>query len=158
MLLHCGSSCERPDGDVMLRTHFRFPDGDGFPIHLSTAPSGGLRISDRGHTLMHISYDHEVDAFLDGTRGALLERIVAESGLLQHQGAFCLDTTAEGLPEALFRLGQALTRIYDLTFLSLERWLYVLRRFGRSPRHSCGRVKDGARLPTGHPKCGGVHR
>ena len=109
---------QRPDGDLMLRTHFRFPDGDGFPIHLSTAPSGGIRISDRGHTLMHISYDHDIDAFLEGTRGALLERIVAESGVLQEQGAFCLDTTAEGLPEALFQLGQALTRIYDLTFLS----------------------------------------
>lgn len=122
--LLCRRLCEdvvvdqRPGGDFMLRTYFRFPDGDGFPIHLSAAPSGGLRISDRGHTLMHISYDHDVDAFLEGTRGALLERIVAESGLLQQQGAFCLDTTAERLPEALFQLGQALTRIYDLTFLS----------------------------------------
>ena len=109
---------QRPDGDVMLRTHFRFPDGDGCPIHLSTAPSGGLRLSDRGHTLMHISYDHEIDAFLEGTRGALLERIVAESGLLQQQGAFCVDTTEDRLPDALIQLGQALTRIYDLTFLS----------------------------------------
>ena len=122
--LLCRRLCEdvivdqRPDGDVMLHTHFRFPDGDGFPIHLSTAPSGGLRLSDRGHTLMHISYDHDVDAFLEGTRGALLERIVAESGLLQREGAFCVDTTAERLPDALFQLGQALTRIYDLTFLS----------------------------------------
>ena len=122
--LLCQRLCEdivvecRPDGDLMLRTHFRFPDGDGFPIHISPAPSGGIRLSDRGHTLMHISYDHDVDAFLDGTRGALLERIVAESGLQQQQGAFCMDTTPEQLPTALFQLGQALTRIYDLTFLS----------------------------------------
>lgn len=109
---------QRPDGDVMLHTHFRFPDGDRCPIHLSTAPRGGLRLSDRGHTLMHISYDHEIDAFLEGTRGALLERIVAESGLLQQQGAFCVDTTADRLPDALCQLGQALTRIYDLTILS----------------------------------------
>lgn len=109
---------QRPDGDLMLHTHFRFPDGDVFPIHLSKAPSGGLRLSDRGHTLMHISYDHDIDVFLEGTRGALLERIVAESGILQQQGAFCVDTTAERLPDALFQLGQALTRIYDLTFLS----------------------------------------
>ena len=122
--LLCRRLCEdvmvdqRPDGDLMLHTHFRFPDGDGFPIHLSEAPSGGLRLSDRGHTLMHISYDHDIDVFLEGTRGALLERIVAESGLLQQQGAFCVDTTTERLPDALFQLGQALTRIYDLTFLS----------------------------------------
>ena len=69
-------------------------------------------------TLMHISYDHDLDAFMDGTRGALLERIVAESGLQREGGAFCLDTPPDKLPEALFQLGQALTRIYDLTFLS----------------------------------------
>lgn len=108
----------RPDGALMLRTQFRFPDGDGFPIHLSEAPSGGLRLSDRGHTLMRISYDHDVDAFMDGTRGALLERITTESGLQRENGAFSLDTPAENLPVALFRFGQALTSIYNLTFLS----------------------------------------
>ena len=122
--LLCRKLCEdvsierRPDGDLMLRTHFRFPDGDGFPIHVSSAPGGGIRLSDRGHTLMHISYDHDVDAFMEGTRGALLERIVAESGVRLEQGAFCLDAMPGHVPEALFRLGQALTRIYDLTFLS----------------------------------------
>ena len=107
----------RPDGALMLRTPLRFPDGDGFPIHVSEAPSGGLHLSDRGHTLMHISYDHDVDAFMDGTRGALLERIVAESGVQRQGGAFCVDTPADRLPEALFQLGQALTRIYDLALL-----------------------------------------
>ena len=110
-----------PDGALMLRTQFRFPDGDGFPIHLSEAPPGGFRLSDRGHTLMHISYDHDVDAFMDGTRGALLERIVAESGVQRQGGEFCVDTPADRLPSALFQLGQALTRIYDLTFLSRSR-------------------------------------
>lgn len=108
----------RPDGALMLRTQFRFPDGDGFPIHLSESPAGGLRLSDRGHTLMRISYDHDVDAFMDGTRGALLERITTESGLQRENGAFSLDTPAENLPVALFRFGQALTSIYNLTFLS----------------------------------------
>jgi len=102
----------------MVRTHFEFPDGDRYPIHLSEPPYGGLRLSDRGHTLMHISYEHDVDSFLDGTRGMLLERIMAESGLEWDGGAFCLDTTSERLPEAVFRFGQSLTRIYDLTFLS----------------------------------------
>lgn len=108
----------RPDGALMLRTQFQFPDGDGFPIHLSDAPAGGLRLSDGGHTLMHISYDHDVDAYMEGTRGALLERIVAESKVQRQGGEFFLDTPAENLPSALFRLGQALTRIYDLTLLS----------------------------------------
>ena len=122
--LLCERLCEdvrvdpRPDGELMLRTHFEFPDGDRYPIHLSEAASGGFRLSDRGHTLMHISYEHDVDSFVDGTRGMLLERIMSESGLQWDGGAFCFDTSAERLPEAVFQFGQALTRIYDLTFLS----------------------------------------
>ena len=108
----------RPDGALMLRTHFEFPDGDRYPIHLSEAPTGGLRLSDRGHTLMHISYEHDIDAFMDGTRGMLMERIMGESGLQWDGGAFCLDTSPERLPEAIFNFGQALTRVYDLTLLS----------------------------------------
>ena len=122
--LLCARRCEdvqideRPDGALMLRTHFRFPDGDGFPFHLSAAPSGGLRLSDHGHTLMHISYEHDIDSFLTGTRGMLLERIVGESGLNRDGGTFSVDTPAERLPEAIFSFGQALTRIYNLTLLS----------------------------------------
>ena len=116
----CEDVCvaHRPDGALVLRTHFAFPDGDRYPIHVSQAASGGLRLSDRGHTLMHISYEHDVDAFMDGTRGMLMERILGESGLEQDGGAFSLDTSPEQLPEAIFNFGQALTRIYDLTVLS----------------------------------------
>ena len=109
---------ERPNGGLMLRTHFTFPDGDGYPLHLSEAPAGGLRLSDHGHTLMHISYEHDIDSFLTGTRGMLLDRIVGESGLNHESGVFSVDTPPERLPEAIFSFGQALTRINDLTLLS----------------------------------------
>lgn len=110
----------RPDGALMLRTRFAFPDGDRYPIHLSELATGGLRLSDRGHTLMHISYEHDVDSFLDGGRGALLERIMGETGLRWDGdgGAFCLDTAPEDLSRAVIAFGQALTRVYDLTLLS----------------------------------------
>ena len=122
--LLCERLCEdvrierRPDGAWMLRTHFQFPDGDRYPIHLSESASGGFRLSDHGHTLMHVSYEHDIDSFMDGTRGMLLERLMGESGLQWDNGAFCLDTAPERLPEAVFQFGQALTRIYDLTLLS----------------------------------------
>lgn len=108
----------RPDNALMIRTQFEFPDGDRYPIHLSEIKPGGLRLSDRGHTLMHMSYEHDVDSFLDGPRGMLLERIMGESGLQWDGGAFCLDTSPEGISDAIFRFGQALTRVYDLTLLS----------------------------------------
>ncbi len=109
---------QRPDGTLMLRTHFEFPDGDSYPFYLSEAASGGLRLSDRGHTLMHISYEHDIDSFLDGTRGVLMEKIEAETSLERKGGEFHIDTSAEKLAETIFAFGQALTRIYDLTLLS----------------------------------------
>ena len=48
----------------------------------------------------------------------LLERIMGESGLQWDGGALCFDTIPDRLPEAVFQFGQALTRVYDLTFLS----------------------------------------
>lgn len=122
--LLCDRMCEdvrvdqRPNGDFVVRTHFAFPDGDGYPFHLTQAPAGGLRLTDRGHTLMHISYEHDLDAFLAGTRGMLLERIISESDVHHDNGVFSVDAPADQLPEAIFRLGQALTRVYDLTLLS----------------------------------------
>lgn len=123
----CDRMCEdvqlsrRPDGELMVHTHFEFPDGDRFPIHVSKTGIGGVRLSDYGHTLMHISYEHDIDNFLEGTRGQLLERIVSEAGINWNGGEFFYDSSVEGLPEAIFRFGQALTRVYDLTFLSRSR-------------------------------------
>ena len=108
----------RPDGQMLIRTGFTFPDGDSFPFRLSETPSGGIRLSDSGHTLMHISYEHEIDAFLQGTRGALMERILNEAGVTEDGGSIFLETSLERLPQAIFALGQTLTRVYDLTLLS----------------------------------------
>lgn len=108
----------RPDGALMLRTGFEFPDGDRFPIHVSDVGSGGVRLSDRGHTLMHLSYEHDIDAFLKGTRGALLDQIVTEANIHRQGAVLSLHTSIADLPGAIFRYGQALTRIYDLSFLS----------------------------------------
>ena len=34
------------------------------------------KLSDRGHTLMHVSYEHDVDSFYEGARASLREQIV----------------------------------------------------------------------------------
>ena len=110
----------RPDGQLMLGAEFEFPDGDRYPIYLSEEP-GGVRLSDKGDTLMRISYDHDIDAFLAGSRGLLVERILGEERVGQDGGVFYLDTPTDRLSDALFRYGRALTRIYDLTLHSRSR-------------------------------------
>ncbi len=111
----------RPDGVLMLDTPFTFPDGDRYPVYISADSDGNIVLSDRGHTLMHISYEHDVDALFDGTRAALREQIVRELDIQEEKGAFSVRAEPGGIAEAAFRLGQGLTKIYDLTFLSRER-------------------------------------
>ncbi len=109
---------ERDDGVLMLDTPFTFPDGDHYPIYLSETRTGGVMLSDRGHTLMHISYEHDVDVFFDGTRAALREQVVREAGIEEREGVFSVEVAPDQLADALFNFGQALTKVYDLTFLS----------------------------------------
>ena len=111
----------RDDGVLMLDTPFTFPDGDHYAIYLSDTPSGAVLLSDRGHTLMHVSYEHDVDAFYEGPRAALRERIVREAGIEEHDGVFSVETAPDQVADAVFRLGQALTKVYDLTFLGSAR-------------------------------------
>lgn len=109
---------KRPDGVLMLRTGFEFPDGDRFAIRIEEAATGGVRLTDYGYTIMHLSYDHDVDAILKGARGVLLDQIVREGGVERDGAVFYLDTPVARLPGAIFRFGQVLTRIYELGLLS----------------------------------------
>ena len=111
----------RHDDVLMLESPFTFPDGDHYPIYLSETSSGGVKLSDRGHTLMHVSYDHDVDTFYEGARASLREQIVRENGIDEEEGIFSMETPPDQVTAALFRFGQALTKFHDLTFLSRER-------------------------------------
>ena len=112
---------QRQDDVLMIESPFTFPDGDHFPIYLTETTGGVIKLSDRGHTLMHVSYEHDVDLFYDGARASLREQIVRECGLKEDEGIFSIEAPPDEVAAALFRFGQALTKIHDLTFLSRER-------------------------------------
>ena len=106
------------DGSIMLDTPFQLPDGDIFPIELMEAENGLIRLTDRGFTYMRISIYDDVDALEAGRRGELLQRVVKESRVEWDYGEVYLETAPEKLAEAAILFGQALTRIWDLTYLS----------------------------------------
>ncbi len=112
---------KRDDGVLMLDTPFTFPDGDHFPMYLSESRTGGIVLSDRGHILMHISYEHDIDTLYDGVRASLREQIVLEHGIREDNGVFLVESSPDQLANSIFGFGQALTKIYDLTFLSRDR-------------------------------------
>ena len=113
----------RKKDKVLLETPFAYPDGDRYPLYLTETHTGGVRVSDAGHTLMHLSYENDVEKFFEGTRRLLFEHILREQGIEYDEktGEFYMEAPADRLSEAVFRLGQALTRIYDLTFLNRSR-------------------------------------
>lgn len=113
----------RKNGMVMLQTPFSYPDGDQYALYLSELSMGGIRISDGGHTLMHLSYENDVDKYFLSTRNMLLHQVVDEQGIAfaEDSGQFYIDTNITHLADSAFKLGQALTRIHDLTFLNRSR-------------------------------------
>ena len=105
----------------MLELRFTFPDGDHYPSYLTETPGGGVTLSDRGHTLMHVSYEHDVDSFHEDATASLRGQIVRESGIDEEDGIFSMEASPDQVATALFRFGQALTRVHDLTFPSRDR-------------------------------------
>ena len=109
------------EGTWAISSPFTFPDGDAFSIYLQQRSSGGWRVTDLGHTWMELSYENDVEKFRKGTRGNVLETILAESGITEEEGEFLIDCTSDDLGRSVFRLMQLVTRVHDLTFLNRER-------------------------------------
>lgn len=121
--LMCAEIQIRPKNETLLSvsTPFFFADGDPFQIYIKEMPGGILRLTDMGHTMMHLSYDNDITKFREGTRGKLFEQIKAETFLEESNGEFYIDTPTENLGFNIFRLSQGLTKINDLTFLNRAR-------------------------------------
>lgn len=112
---------ERSDGVLMLDTPFVFPDGDNYSIYFSIEEDGHFLLSDKGNTIMHLSYKYDVDSiFNDESQYAIMLQIARNARIELDEGAgnFWVKADAKSLPETIFRFGQALTKIYDLSFIS----------------------------------------
>lgn len=108
-------------GALFLDTPFRFPDGDAYTVLLEPLSTGGFRITDAGNTLMHLSYENDIGKFREGARGKLFEQILAQMDINEDKGEFYIDTIADEVGRNVFRFGQALTKLHDLTFLNRAR-------------------------------------
>jgi len=106
---------------IRVETPFFFPDGDPYQIYIKELPGGNIRLSDMGHTFMHLSYENETSKFREGTRGNIFNQILAETSVNELNGEFFIETNVEGLVLNIFRFGQAITKINDLTFLNRAR-------------------------------------
>lgn len=123
----CNSFCteitvtQKNDDLIRVETPFLFPDGDPYQIYIRVESAGVYRLTDAGHTFMQLSYLQDYDTLRKGNREQLLSQIKLETGLKEDEGEFYIETSPENLSLDLFRFGQALTKIYDLTFLNRSR-------------------------------------
>ena len=57
--------------EAQVYVPFHFPDGDGLVVHVRTS-NGGYEVTDKAHTLLHLSYHTDVDRIrAEGTRSSL---------------------------------------------------------------------------------------
>lgn len=103
---------------LLVESPFCFPDGDPYQIYITELPTGVLRLSDMGHTMMHLSYENDIDKFRQGTRGDLFDKIISEMDVEEDLGQIFIDSLPQDVARNIFRLGQAITKINDLTFLN----------------------------------------
>lgn len=104
-----------------IETPFYFADGDPYQIFIKEMPGGIIRLTDMGHTMMHLSYENDINKFREGTRGKIFDQIKAETLIDEDNGEFFVDTSIEDIGFNVFRIGQALTKVNDLTFLNRAR-------------------------------------
>lgn len=144
----CGQAHVRPaEGGLWhVSTPFTFPDGDAYSLYLKPLDAGGLRVTDAGMTLMRLSYDSDTK-YREGTRGRLFQQILAENELHEEDGEFFMDSPADDIGASVFRFGQALTRIHDLSFLNRLR---AENTFYEDLRERLGKLVDGDRLHEGY--------
>lgn len=88
-------------------------DGDMLTAYVEQA-TAGWRISDKGSTLMRLSYENDINKLLSGARERLYNTVLLESGLQEDDGELYAEVPVDGLTMGLFSLAQGITRVEDL--------------------------------------------
>lgn len=110
-----------PKGEdrFVVRTPFRFEDGDHFAIALKREGSGWI-LTDEASTIMHLSYWLDTDAIESGNRKDIVDSSLASFAVENRDGELVIPVTENRFGDALFNFVQALTKVSDVSFLSRE--------------------------------------
>lgn len=107
------------DREAQVYVPFYFPDGDGLVVHVRRA-GGQLEITDKAHTLLHLSYHTDVERLRNGTRASLFERIRERHGIEDRDGELVAVTDQRRVGQMVFSFVQALLEISNLRNLDRE--------------------------------------
>ncbi|HRL20325.1 MAG TPA: DUF1828 domain-containing protein [Alcaligenes sp.] len=109
---HVEVAAHSPD-EAVIHLPMTARDGDYLSAYVQTS-GGGWRISDKGITMMRLSYEHDLDRLLVGARERLYQTVLKETGLQDEDGELFLYVPANALINGLFALAQGIIRIEDM--------------------------------------------
>lgn len=121
-------------------------DGDMLTAYVEPA-TAGWRISDKGSTLMRLSYENDLNKLLSGARERLYNTVLLESGLQEDDGELYSEVPLDGLSVGLFSLAQGITRVEDLGLWTRNR---VESTFSDDLREVLGRIVGRDQLAEGY--------
>src|ERR1039457_6315267 len=76
-----------------------------------------IRISDHGLTVMRLSYSFEIDT---PNKERIFDRILAENGVQDENGAIVLDAPIESLYPAILQFAQAVSKVCNMRLFKRE--------------------------------------
>lgn len=103
-----------------VSTPFLFEDGDHLVVVLKRDESG-WKLTDEGHTFMHLTYDLDERDLQQGTRQKVIDSALSTFSVDDCDGELVLRVRDDGYGNALFSYVQALLKVTDVSFLSRER-------------------------------------
>jgi hypothetical protein len=144
------------EGRFLVKTPFRFEDGDHFIIALKREGDGWV-LTDEENTIMHLSYWMDTDVLEEeGNRKEILDNSLSLFSVENRDGELVKPVTNGRFGDALFNFVQALSKVTDVSFLTRERvrstFMEDLRAFVKSkvpPNRLEFDWRDERRDPTG---------
>ena len=104
---------EKRPGILQLIAPFYHEDGDMLDIFLEESPvdSSKVRISDYGMTLMHLSYDYDIDS---PAKEKVFRKMVSENRLSETDGTIYYETSKENLYTSIFHFAQTVGKVSSM--------------------------------------------
>lgn len=109
---------EKRPGIAQLIAPFYYEDGDMLDVYYEhMSDNGSIRISDYGMTLMHLSYNYDVDS---QNKERIFKKILSENGLKEHDGSIYIDVSPSQLYQATLQFTQAISKISSMRYFGRE--------------------------------------
>lgn len=110
---------EKRKGINQLIGPFYHEDGDMMDIFITESPSetGKIRLCDYGLTLMHLSYDYDIDT---SNKEAILDKIIYEQGFKRDDGNIYIDVSEDLLYQYIFQFSQTIAKVSSMQYFKRE--------------------------------------